>query len=49
MTNGADNFDALFEEVAAQRDSAPAAPAKPAPAPAAHAPAAVDEDDMDAL
>ncbi len=49
MTNAADDFDALFEEVAAQRDSAPAAPAKPAPAPAAHAPAAVDEDDMDAL
>jgi len=43
MTNAADDFDALFEEVAAQRDSAPAAPAAPAPAPAA------DEDDLDAL
>jgi len=42
MTNAADDFDALFEEVAAQRDSAPAAPAAPAPAPAA-------EDDLEAL
>jgi chemotaxis protein CheZ len=48
MTNAADDFDALFEEVAAQRDTAPAAPAKPAPAPAANA-AAADEDDLDAL
>jgi chemotaxis protein CheZ len=48
MTNAADDFDALFEEVAAQRDSAPAAPAKAAPAPAANA-AAADEDDLDAL
>ncbi|MDQ2818885.1 MAG: protein phosphatase CheZ [Pseudomonadota bacterium] len=47
MTNAADDFDALFEEVAAQRDSAPAAPATPTPAPAAHA--VPDEDDLDAL
>jgi chemotaxis protein CheZ len=40
MTDAADDFDALFDEVSAQRDSAPAAAA---PAPAA------DEDDMDAL
>jgi chemotaxis protein CheZ len=43
MTDAADDFDALFEEVAARRDSAPAAPA------AAPAPAAVDEDDLEAL
>ena len=43
MTDAADDFDALFEEVSSQRSSAPAAPA---PAPAA---AAADEDDMDAL
>jgi chemotaxis protein CheZ len=48
MTNAADDFDALFEEVAAQRDSAPAAPVAHAPAPAANA-AVADEDDMDAL
>lgn len=42
MTDAADDFDALFDEVSAQRDSAPAAP--PAAAPAAPA-----EDDMDAL
>lgn len=47
MTNAADDFDALFEEVAAQRDSAPAAPVAHAPAPAANA--AADEDDLDAL
>ena len=47
MTNAADDFDALFEEVAAQRDSAPAAPVAHAPAPAANAGA--DEDDLDAL
>lgn len=47
MTNAADDFDALFEEVAAQRDSAPAAPVAQAPAPAAKA--APDEDDLDAL
>jgi chemotaxis protein CheZ len=43
MTDAADDFDALFDEVSAQRASAPAA------APVAAAPAAVDEDDMDAL
>jgi chemotaxis protein CheZ len=48
MTHAADDFDSLFEEVAAQRDSAPAAPAAHAPAAAANAPAA-DEDDLDAL
>jgi chemotaxis protein CheZ len=47
MTNAADDFDALFEEVAAQRDGAPAAPVAHAPAPAANA--AIDEDDFDAL
>ncbi len=45
MTDAADDFDALFEEVAAQRASAPAAPA-PAAAPAA---APADEDDLDSL
>jgi len=48
MTHAADDFDSLFEEVAAQRDSAPAAPAAHAPAAAANAPTA-DEDDLDAL
>jgi len=43
MTDAADDFDALFDEVAAQRDSAPAPAAVAAPAPAA------DEDDLDAL
>ena len=49
MTDAADDFDALFEEVAAQRASAPApAPAaEPAPAPAAAAVA--DEDDLESL
>lgn len=42
MTDAADDFDALFEEVSSQRSSAPVA------APAA-APAAADEDDMEAL
>jgi chemotaxis protein CheZ len=42
MTDAADDFDALFEEVSAQRVSAPAA------APAAAAPAG-DDDDMEAL
>ncbi|RSZ58929.1 protein phosphatase CheZ [Massilia atriviolacea] len=42
MTDAADDFDALFEEVSAQRSSEPA----PAPAPA---PAAAAEDDMEAL
>ncbi|WP_288377919.1 protein phosphatase CheZ [uncultured Massilia sp.] len=47
MTDAADDFDALFEEVAAQRASAPAAPAPaPAPEPAA---AAADEDDLESL
>jgi len=41
MTDAADDFDALFDEVSAQRTSAPAAPAP--------APAVVDEDDMEAL
>ncbi|WP_292037717.1 protein phosphatase CheZ [Massilia sp. UBA6681] len=49
MTDAADDFDALFEEVAAQRANAPApAPAaEPAPAPAAAAVA--DGDDLDSL
>ncbi|WP_449405853.1 protein phosphatase CheZ [Massilia phosphatilytica] len=47
MTDAADDFDALFEEVAAQRASAPAAAPTPAPAPA---PAASDDtDDLEAL
>jgi chemotaxis protein CheZ len=41
MTNAADDFDALFDEVSAQRAPDPVAPAAPAPAAA--------EDDMDAL
>jgi chemotaxis protein CheZ len=45
MTDAADDFDALFEEVAAQRASAPAAAPAPAPTPAA----SVDEDDLEAL
>jgi chemotaxis protein CheZ len=47
MTDAADDFDALFEEVAAQRANAPAAPA----AAAAAAPAADDgdSDDLEAL
>lgn len=44
MTDAADDFDALFEEVSAQRANAPA----PAPAPAA-APAAADSGDSDDL
>ncbi|MEW7849272.1 protein phosphatase CheZ [Massilia aurea] len=47
MTNAADDFDALFEEVAAQRTSAAPSPAAPAPAPAAAA--SNDEDDLDSL
>lgn len=46
MTDAADDFDALFEEVAAQRTSAqpaPAASAEPAPA------AAGDDDDLESL
>ncbi|KQV49069.1 protein phosphatase CheZ [Massilia sp. Root335] len=47
MTDAADDFDALFEEVAAQRASAPAAAPAPVPAPA---PAASDDsDDLEAL
>lgn len=46
MTDAADDFDALFEEVAAQRATAPAAAPAPAPAPE---PAAADEDDLEAL
>jgi len=47
MTDAADDFDALFEEVAAQRASAPVPAAAPAPAPA---PAAADDtDDLEAL
>jgi len=41
MTDAADDFDALFEEVSAQRTNAPAAPA---PAPAAN-----EEDELEAL
>jgi len=48
MTDAADDFDALFEEVAAQRASAPAA--DPTPASAAPAAAAADDiDDLEAL
>ena len=51
MTDAADDFDALFEEVAAQRASAPAA--EPAPAPVAVAvavaDAAGDDDDLESL
>ncbi|ATQ75911.1 chemotaxis protein CheZ [Massilia violaceinigra] len=42
MTDAADDFDALFEEVSAQRSSEPAPAVAPAPAAAA-------EDDMEAL
>ena len=41
MTDAADDFDALFEEVSAQREVAPLAAAAPA--------AVADEDDMEAL
>ncbi len=44
MTDAADDFDALFEEVSAQRASAPAPAPSPAPAPAASA-----EDDLESL
>jgi len=47
MTDAADDFDALFEEVSAQRANAPA-PA-PAPAPAAAAPESGDSDDLESL
>ena len=51
MTNAADDFDALFEEVAAQRTSASPSPASAAPvaAPAPAAAASNDEDDLDSL
>jgi chemotaxis protein CheZ len=45
MTDAADDFDALFEEVAAQRNSAQAAPE----APAAAAPVGAAEDELEAL
>ena len=48
MTDAADDFDALFEEVAAQRASAPPAPAA-APATTAAAAPAIDEDDLESL
>ncbi len=47
MTDAADDFDALFDEVSAQRDAAPAPAVAAAPAPAAAA--AVAEDDFEAL
>jgi chemotaxis protein CheZ len=43
MTNAADDFDALFDEVSAQRAT------EPAPAPATTAPAASAEDDLESL
>ncbi|WP_036169053.1 protein phosphatase CheZ [Massilia sp. 9096] len=46
MTDAADDFDALFEEVAAQRSVAAAPAAAPAPAPE---PVADDTDDLEAL
>ena len=50
MTNAADDFDALFEEVAAQRTSASPSPAtSPAAASAPAAAASNDEDDLDSL
>jgi chemotaxis protein CheZ len=48
MTDAADDFDALFEEVAAQRASAPAPAPAPAPEPAAGG-ASSDTDDLEAL
>jgi chemotaxis protein CheZ len=48
MTDAADDFDALFEEVAAQRASAPAAAPTPAPEPAAGGDSG-DSDDLEAL
>jgi chemotaxis protein CheZ len=45
MTNAADDFDALFDEVSAQRATDPA----PAPAPVAAAPAPSAEDDLESL
>ena len=49
MTDAADDFDALFEEVAAQRASAPAPAPAAEPAPAAAAAAVADEDDLESL
>jgi chemotaxis protein CheZ len=48
MTDAADDFDALFEEVAAQRASEPAPAPAPAPEPAAAADSS-DSDDLEAL
>jgi chemotaxis protein CheZ len=48
MTDAADDFDALFEEVAAQRTSAPAPAPASAPEPAAAADSG-DDDDLEAL
>jgi len=48
MTDAADDFDALFEEVAAQRASAPAPAPAPAPEPAAGGESG-DSDDLEAL
>jgi chemotaxis protein CheZ len=48
MTDAADDFDALFEEVAAQRASAPAPAPAPAPEPAAGGDSG-DSDDLEAL
>jgi len=48
MTDAADDFDALFEEVAAQRTSAPPAPSAAEAAPASAA-ASNDEDDLESL
>jgi chemotaxis protein CheZ len=47
MTDAADDFDALFEEVAAQRTSAPAS--APAPAPTPEPASGGDSDDSDDL
>ncbi|MBW8900868.1 MAG: protein phosphatase CheZ [Massilia sp.] len=49
MTDAADDFDALFEEVAAQRASAPAAAPAPAPAPEPATGGDNDSDDLEAL
>jgi chemotaxis protein CheZ len=50
MTDAADDFDALFEEVAAQRASAPASTPAPAPAPEpATGGDSGDTDDLEAL
>jgi len=49
MTDAADDFDALFEEVAAQRTSAPPGPAAEPVQAAAPAAASNDEDDLESL